>query len=402
MRFRSRLLLLLALPLFATNFAAAQTTPDSLVREVVGLIEQNRLSTAPAPDWERAAQVAREANPNTLLVAREVLRKLVKSAPSVFARFLSPEEFNPFLDEVTGQSHVGVGLMELLSIDEDRERGGIFVVTPVPGSPAARSLKPGDHIERIGTHNTRDFSLSQNMMFLRGDTGTTVAVAVRRGGALLQANLRRERIGLPRVFARGVRIGADSVLYVRIGQFTQGTGAAFIAALDSATRGHLTSIVLDLRNNPGGLLSEAQQVLGALLGPVRIGSMDGRSGSNGINAQGTRRTTLPLAVLINRGSASAAELVASALADSKAAVTIGERTVGKGLVNTPFALSDSSCLLVATARLVTVGGQQIARNGVTPQVLQAGASPWEGTPARAASADDAQFVRAVAELRRRK
>ena len=219
---------------------------------------------------------------------------------------------------------------------------------------------------------------------------------------MLDIALQRDRITPPSGFAQLAGIGADTVLYMRIGQFTQGTAASFLAALESAGQNRVAGIVLDLRNNPGGLLPEAQQVLGGLLGAVPIGSIEGRNGSTEITAQGTQRVKLPIAVLINRGTASAAELVASALADSKAAVTIGAPTVGKGIVNTPFPLPDASCLLVATGRLVTVGGKQIAHVGVTPTIALAGDSPWEVPEIKAGTSQDKQFGRAVAELTRKK
>src|SRR4029079_18332790 len=120
-----------------------------------------------------------------------------------------------FFDEVTGQPHIGVGLIELLSIDEDPERGGLFVVTPVPGSPAARALRPGDKIEQIGGRNTKLLSLSQNTMLLRGDSGSEVQVSVRRGTQVLDIPLQRDRIIPPSGFAQLAGIGKDTVLYMR-------------------------------------------------------------------------------------------------------------------------------------------------------------------------------------------
>jgi carboxyl-terminal processing protease len=402
-RLTSSVLLLATLQLAAqARQLEAQTTPDALVREAIGLIEANRLSAERAPDWQAAVAAARESNPNTLTLARVVIRTLLKSAPSAAARFLSPEELDYFLVELTGQSHMGVGLIEMLSVDEDRTRGGLVVITPVPGTSAGRLLRPGDHIERIGDHATKDFSLSQNMMFLRGDSGSTIQVTVRRGEALQRLSLKRDRVITPGVTTRAVAAGTDSLLYVRIGQFTQGSAAAFLAALDAAAQRKFAGLVIDLRNNPGGLLGEAQQVLGGLLGPVAIGSTEGRSGTTALNAQGNKRTNLPVAVLVNRGTASAAELVASALADTKAAVTVGERTVGKGLVNSAFALSDSSVLMIGTGRLVTAGGKQILRAGVLPTVPVAGASPWTNEAIKAASPQDLQFTRAAAAVKQKR
>jgi carboxyl-terminal processing protease len=380
LRLKSALVLLAALPLSAQARRVEAQTPDSLVRQAIALIEANRLSMEGTSEWDRAVKTALDANPNTLTLARVTIRTLVKGAPSVAARFLSPEEFNPFLIEVTGQPHKGVGLMELLSVDEDRTRGGLVVITPVPGSPAARVLRTGDYIVRIGEHETRNFSLSQNMMFLRGDTGTAVPVTVRRGNGFLNVSLKPARILPPGTTARPLAVGKDSILYVRVGQFTEGTAAVFLAALDSARQHNYAGMVLDLRNNPGGLLGEAQQVLGGLLGPVAIGSTEGRTGVRSLLAQGNRRSTLPLAVLMNRGTASAAELVASALADTKTGVTIGERSFGKGLVNSAFPLADSSVLLIGSGRLVTAGGKQILRTGVVPMISQPG--PHHGSPMR--------------------
>jgi carboxyl-terminal processing protease len=402
LRLKSCLLLVVALPLSLQTRQAEAQTPDSLVRQAIALIEANRLSMEGTADWDRAVKTALDANPNTLTLARVTIRTLVKGAPSVAARFLSPEEFDPFLAEVSGLPHKGVGLMELLSVDEDRTRGGLVVITPVPGSPAARSLRTGDYIMRIGEHETRNFSLSQNMMFLRGDTGTTVVVMVRRGDGYLNLSLRRQRIVPPVTTSRSVAVGKDSILYVRIGQFTEGTASSFLATLDSAAQHNYAGMVLDLRNNPGGLLGEAQQVLGGLLGPVAIGSTEGRTGVRSLLAQGNRRTTLPLAILMNRGTASAAELVASALADTKTGVTIGERSFGKGLLNSAFPLADSSVLLIGSGRLVTAGGKQILRTGVLPTIPQPGPSPWVADAIRPASSQDLQFIRAVAEIRRRR
>jgi len=280
-------------------------------------------------------------------------------------RLLTPEAWAAFLPEVSGGPTVGVGLRELLDLDIGRD-GRLVVVTTVPGGPAARAgLAPGDVLLRVDEHPVRE--LGEAMAQLRGPDGSEVRLTLVRGGREQTVTLRRE--ALPAGGAH-VRAGAlpGGALQVALDGFSPDTPAAMERALEGVGE---RPVVLDLRNNPGGALEAALAVAGLFLGEREVVRAVGRIAAPVLKSSGSAVVRGRVVVLVNRGTASAAELLAAALHDVGGAQLVGERTAGKALIHVPATLDDGSVLLISSARLLRLDGSEILGRGLTPGAVVA-------------------------------
>jgi carboxyl-terminal processing protease len=255
-----------------------------------------------------------------------------------------------------------------LSIDIDARSGVPVIVTPLPGSPAAQAgLLPGDRVTAIDGKPTGRIPFGEVMRKLRGPAGTEVKLGVQRGAAAREVTLRRT--GLP---AQGSGVDAGSiegVLHLRIQRFGETTPGAVAAALARFPR---IPVVLDLRGDPGGILDSALQVAGLFVGRVEVAAMQRSQGirklSGARDGLGKRR----VAILVDEGTASAAELLAAALSSVSRAKVIGAPTVGKCLVHSVAQLEEGGLLLFTVGRLRTLAGRSLCEGGVRIDVPEKG------------------------------
>lgn len=258
---------------------------------------------------------------------------------------------------------------------EITNRGGVLtVVSPIEDTPAFRAgIQPGDQIIKIEDEFTKDMSLMDAVKKMRGPRGTKVTISIKREGVpeLIDFTITRENIRIQSVKPKDL---GDGYGYVRITQFQERTGADLHEALDGleeASGGTLRGLVLDLRNDPGGLLSQAVKVADTFLDGGLIVYTDGRLESQKqkyfAHKPGSY-TDFPMIVLVNGGTASAAEIVAGALQDHKRALVLGTQTFGKGSVQTILPLDDQSALRLTTARYYTPSGRSIQAKGVVPDI----------------------------------
>lgn len=282
--------------------------------------------------------------------------------------YLSANDFESFETSIRGEFG-GLG------IEVQMDDGLVRVVSPMDDTPAARAgIMPGDLIVKIGDTPVKGLSLNDAVDRMRGKPGTKVALTVAREGAgePLTFDLTRETIKLVSVRTRMLE---DGLGYVRISSFNQNTGSSFeteLKKLIASSTTPLRGIVLDLRNNPGGALDEAVRVSDALLDSGNIVSVRARQNEDGRD-YGARGGDLldgkPIVVLVNVGSASAAEIVAGALQDQKRALVVGSPTFGKGSVQTILRVGDESAIKLTTARYYTPSGRSIQASGIRPDVL---------------------------------
>ncbi|WP_246775171.1 S41 family peptidase [Bradyrhizobium diazoefficiens] len=262
-----------------------------------------------------------------------------------------------------------------LGIQISEQDGLPKVISPIDGTPAARAgIEPGDQILLINHASARGMPLSKVVAVLRGDPGSSVTLTLLRGKQEpLDVTLTREIIQVESVKSN---LEPDGVGYIRISQFGEDTSAGFKSAIQNLQRqsnGKLKGLVLDLRNDPGGLLKAAIDVAGDLLDGGTVVSIRGRDASENRSfsapAHGDMLAGVPVVVLVNGASASASEIVAGALQDHHRAKVMGTQSFGKGSVQTLIPLKGHGAVKLTTALYYTPSGRSIQDEGIAPDVV---------------------------------
>jgi carboxyl-terminal processing protease len=280
--------------------------------------------------------------------------------------YLNEEDYQELQEDTSGD-YGGVG-MEVTT-----DQGLILVVTPLDNSPAAEAgIKAGDYIVEIDGQSVRGIGLQKATELLRGEKGTMVSIGLLRSEQTEIKNLTLER-KIIHINSVRSRILEEGYGYIRIAQFQSDSGNEFKSALDELqAEGPLQGLILDLRNNPGGLLPESIAIADTLLDQGLIVYTEGRLPNANIEYQATSGDLLngaPIAVIINGGSASASEIVAGALQDQGRAIILGNRSFGKGSVQTLMPLGDGRAIKLTTANYFTPSGRSIHGEGIEPDSL---------------------------------
>ena len=260
-----------------------------------------------------------------------------------------------------------------LGIEIGQDRGYITIIAPIDGSPAeAAGLEAGDVILKIDGESIRDLPVDRSVDLMRGPTGSEVLLTIGRRGTQdpFDVTVIRDIIKVPSVRSRELMKG---YLWLRAAQFQKDTGNEAIAVLQEAlAEGDLKGVVLDLRNNPGGVLGASVDMAGALLDGGLVVYTEGRhpqAAERFEASPGDMLDDLPIVVLINGGSASASEIVAGALQDHGRALILGTKTFGKGSVQTVMPLGDGRAVKLTTARYYTPNGRSIQAEGIVPDIV---------------------------------
>ena len=267
-----------------------------------------------------------------------------------------------------------------LGLEITVRNGVLTVISPIEGTPAARAgVQPGDQVVGIDDRSTEELGLADAVKRLRGPKGSSVTISVRREGQekLLKFTIVRDVIEISSVRAHVLESG---FLYARIAQFQDRTSENLKAALAKEQPGgeSIKGFVLDLRNNPGGLLNQAVGVSDLFLDSGLIVYTNGRQDQQKQKFSASRensRTGFPMVVLVNGGSASASEIVAGALQDHKRALILGTKTFGKGSVQTILPLDGRSALRLTTAEYFTPNGRSIHDIGIEPDIVMDRSTP---------------------------
>jgi len=283
-----------------------------------------------------------------------------------YSQFMEPKDYTEMKVETKGEFG-GLGI-------EITVREGILtVITPIEDTPASRAgLQPGDRIVKIGEETTKNITVNQAVEKLRGKPGTSVHLTILRTGEkeFLEFDIVRDVIQI--VSVKETRMVEEGIGYVRLAQFQEKTSEEFAHALAEIEKGNPRGFILDLRYNPGGLLSSAIAVADRFLPPGRIIVQTlGRNDQVEMEVKATggeKFPEIPMVVLINEGSASGSEIVAGALRDNQRAILIGVKSFGKGSVQSVLPLRDNSAIRLTTGHYYTASHRKIQDEGIAPDI----------------------------------
>ena len=291
------------------------------------------------------------------------MKGVVEHLNDPYSEFLDPDDRRRFDESLEGEFS-GVGI-ELSIVDNV-----ITVITPLVGTPAeAAGVEAGDQILNIDGESTEGMTLTEAALRIRGEIGTTVTLTVRHeDGSIEDIPIVRATIVLEPVESE---LRANGTIgYIRLYRFEQDTTNELDAALQSFDLDRLTGFILDLRNNPGGLLNEAISVSTRFVDEgVLLITQDRLSDEKEYYARGNRIPNIPLAVLINRGSASASEITAGAIRDNDMGILIGEPSFGKGVYQQLIEFPDGSALKITAGEYFTPDRKVVNEAGLTPDIL---------------------------------
>jgi carboxyl-terminal processing protease len=287
---------------------------------------------------------------------------MISALGDPYTEFLDPGRYRLLRRETTGM-YSGVG-MTLLPAAR-----GLLVTRLQPGPARIAGIRPGDTILEVDGVQTAGLSYEEALGRILGRSGSSVQLRVLRGPHTLDVRLVRKQFRIPAVRTRLLAAGGKKVGYLQLSSFTSGAAQAIESAVTRLDGEGAQALVLDLRGNPGGLLDQAVGVTSLFLDRGVVASTSGAHEPQHVYvAQQGRKSRLPLAVLIDGGSASAAEIVAAALHDHHRALLVGQRSFGKALVQSIEPLAAGAALKLTTARYLTPSGADLSQRGVEPDV----------------------------------
>ena len=366
-------LLIMSLGLGATaaNAQSIKNPFDPAFTQNASVLEINYYLSQMGPDelaatlkLFRAVQVVKGQYVGTAegpLLMTGSLKGMVNSLGDPYSVYLDPKMYSELMLETKG-SFGGVGIV--LGVKDKQ----LTVVAPIEGTPAETAgILSGDLIVKIDGQDTKDMALDEAVGKMRGKEGSKVTLTIQRTGQEAEEySLTRATIVLKSVSGK---ILENGIGYIRLSMFSETTGNDFTQKMSELTEQGMTSLILDLRNNPGGLIGESVKVARLLVPQGPIVSVIGKDGERETSQSYLEKTPLPLVVLINGGSASASEIVAGAIQDTGAGKLIGVKTFGKGSVQRIIPLDKDSAVKITIAEYHTPKDRSIHGKGIEPDVV---------------------------------
>ncbi|MEA5466268.1 S41 family peptidase [Leptothoe sp. PORK10 BA2] len=350
-------------------------------------------------DWVEVRQELLGRNYTSREAAYTELRRALHRLNDPYTRFLSPDQYADLTEQTSGEVS-GIGLR----LRRDRAAGTVVVSDVIAGSPAdIAGILVGDRIVLVNGSSTDFLSAEHTSQLLRGETDTQVTLTIERNGEPETIILSRARLEVRTVNAKLAAQNGINVGYIRLDEFGAHAAEQMEVAIGDLSAQGAEAFVLDLRDNPGGLLQASIDICRMWLrrGPI-VRTVDRTGDSEEISANRTHLTELPMAILVNGDSASSSEIVTGALGDNDRAIVVGSPTFGKALVQSLHGLSDGSGIAVTVAHYYTPNGTDISRKGITPDIHVDLSTDQRNAlandPDLMGTANDPQFTEAVSAL----
>lgn len=287
------------------------------------------------------------------------VKGMINSLGDPHSIYMDAKLFKEFMIETEG-SFGGVGIV--LGVKDKV----LTVVSPIEGTPGDKAgIKSGDQIVKIEGKDTKDMALDEAVNKIRGPEGTTVTLTIKRNQELKDYTLTRSSIQIKTVSGKML---PGNIGYIRISMFNENTGADFSRKYQELEKEGMKALVLDLRDNPGGLLEESVKVAGKLVPKGPVVSVVTRDGHRETHSSKLEAVKYPLVVLVNGGSASASEIVAGAVQDTESGTLVGTKTYGKGSVQTILRLDNGTAMKLTIAKYLTPKDRSINGVGIEPDV----------------------------------
>jgi carboxyl-terminal processing protease len=384
-----------------TVLAALQDSPKSIVDEAWQIVNREYVDNSfNNVDWQATRQQLLSKNYTSKEQAYEAIRKALEPLSDPYTRFLDPEQFQALTSQTSGELS-GVGIR----MEVDDQTKVLKVVEPIENSPAFKAdIKAGDKILAIDGQPTQGMKIEEASAMIRGEVGTNVSLQLsREGKGVFDVTLTRAQIELPSVHSSVKQEGQIKVGYISLNEFSSHASEQMQRAILNLNEQNVDAYVLDLRGNPGGLLHASVEIARMWIESGEIvHTVDRKGGTQEFKANNSALTQLPMAVLVDGNSASASEILAGALKDSKRGVVVGSKTFGKAVVQSVHSLSDGSGLAVTISRYYPPSGIDINHKGIMPDVTLDLTSTQQQRlqtePSLIGSAEDPQYKRAITVL----
>ena len=299
--------------------------------------------------------------PSEANLVNGAIKGLFSGLDDPYSQYYTADEFERLKEQTSG-SFVGIGVV----ISPNSEDDSITVVSPIEGSPAEKSgILAGDKILKVDGKTVSAKNSDEAVSKIKGKKGTEVDLTIKRGEQLIDVKVKREEIVSKTVKSE---VLDDNIGYLKITSFSEHTYKEFKTALDKLKKDNIKGLVLDLRDNPGGLLTVCKDIADDLIGEGTIVYTKDNKGDTEYLKSNEDKLGLPIAVLTNENSASASEILTGAIVDNKEGVSVGITTFGKGLVQSVRELKDGTGYKLTTAQYFTPNGDYINGKGIKPTI----------------------------------
>ncbi|BAY94624.1 MULTISPECIES: carboxyl-terminal processing protease CtpC [unclassified Tolypothrix] len=380
---------------------ALNNSPKELIDEVWQVVQRQYVDgTFNQVDWQAVRKEYLSKSYSSKKEAYKSIREMLKKLDDPYTRFMDPDEFKNMQVDTSGEL-TGIGI----TISQDEKTKQLVVIAPIEDTPAFKAgILSKDEILKIDGKSTQGMDTNQAVSLIRGAAGTKVKLTIRRSGQTKDFEITRARIEIHPVKYSQKTSPAGNLGYIRLNQFSANAGKEMQQAIKDLETKKVVGYVLDLRGNPGGLLFSSVEIARMWLDKGTIVSTIDRQGEQEREvANGRALTDKPMVVLVDKGSASASEILSGALQDNKRATLVGTQTFGKGLVQSVRPLEDGSGLAVTIAKYHTPSGKDINKHGIDPDVKVELTDAqrqdlWLRERDKLATLEDLQYAKAVEVL----